>query len=219
MRDQTDFKYPLDDIDLLADEFNTSEQKVRTVIANYGLFEVDEKQMFFSTKFNEFMQPYLTMKEQRRLAGIKSGEARREKALLTAESNDRSTDVQRELNGDEQSKVKKRKENVYSETSVEFRLAAYLFKFIQERKTDYTEPNFQEWAKHIDYMIRLDKRDFKEIGKVIEWCQQDEFWQNNILSTSKLRKQYDQLVLKMKKSTPSKPKLNIVQSDLREYNA
>ena len=110
LRDQTDFKYPLDDLDLLADEFNTSEQKVRTVVANYKLFEVDDKHMFFSTKFNEFMQPYLTMKEQRRLAGIASGEARRKKALLIEETNDRSTDVQRMVNENEQSKVKERKE-------------------------------------------------------------------------------------------------------------
>ena len=39
---------------------------------------------------------------------------------------------------------------------------------------------------------------------MIEWCQTDEFWQDNILSTAKLRKQYDQLVLKMNK-TDSKP--------------
>lgn len=47
-------------------------------------------------------------------------------------------------------------------------------------------------------MIRMDKRDPAEIEKVITWCQQDPFWQNNILSTNKLRIRFDQLVLKMK---------------------
>jgi len=50
LRDSTDYKYPLEDIDLLADEFKVSEPKVRTVICNYHLFEVDENQMFFSAK-------------------------------------------------------------------------------------------------------------------------------------------------------------------------
>ncbi|KXK29370.1 MAG: hypothetical protein UZ01_02264, partial [Candidatus Brocadia sinica] len=57
-------------------------------------------------------------------------------------------------------------------------------------------PDLQKWATHIDKMIRLDKRPPEEIEKVVAWCQQDSFWQNNILSTEKLRKQYDQLYLK-----------------------
>jgi hypothetical protein len=57
-------------------------------------------------------------------------------------------------------------------------------------------------------MIRVDKRDPKIIEKLIPWCQQDSFWQNNILSTAKLRAQYDQLLLKMnstKEKTDDKP--------------
>ena len=49
-------------------------------------------------------------------------------------------------------------------------------------------------------MIRLDNRDPVEIEKVILWCQEDTFWQNNILSTKKLRFQFDQLVFKSKES-------------------
>jgi len=45
LREQNDFKYPLEDIDLLANEFGTSEQKVRVVVSNYGLFDVDENEM------------------------------------------------------------------------------------------------------------------------------------------------------------------------------
>ena len=95
LREQTDFKYPLSEIDLLADEFGTSEQKVRVVICNYGLFEIDENEMLFSIKLIEFLQPYLKMKEQRSLAGKSSAEKRKQLML-----NDRSTTV-------EQSKVNK----------------------------------------------------------------------------------------------------------------
>ena len=79
LRDQTDFRYPMNDLDLLADEIGTSESKVRVVICNYQLFDVeiiDNKQKFFSPKLLVYLQPYFTMKEQRSLAGKKSGEVR-----------------------------------------------------------------------------------------------------------------------------------------------
>jgi hypothetical protein len=68
LRDQTDFKYPLSDIDLLADEFGTSEPKVRTVICNYQLFNVDEKEKFFSPKLILYLQPYFDRVEHARIA-------------------------------------------------------------------------------------------------------------------------------------------------------
>ena len=57
-------------------------------------------------------------------------------------------------------------------------------------------------------MIRLDKRNPNQIKVVIKWSQIDDFWQDNILSTVKLRKQFDQLVLKMKKEKQNDDKKN-----------
>ena len=54
LRDQMDFKYPICDIDLLADEFGTSEAKIKAVITTYGLFEFDNTdETFFSIRFEE----------------------------------------------------------------------------------------------------------------------------------------------------------------------
>jgi hypothetical protein len=50
-------------------------------------------------------------------------------------------------------------------------------------------------------MIRLDSRKADDIEAVIEWCQANEFWQNNVLSTEKLRQKFDQLYLKMEEET------------------
>lgn len=111
LREQQDFKFPLDDIDLLADEFGVSETKVSVVVANYKLFDLDEDKMFFSLKLIEFLEPYLNMKEQRRIAGIASGKARRLKAENKQMLNECSTDVQRELNENEQSKEEESKLN------------------------------------------------------------------------------------------------------------
>ena len=65
------------------------------------------------------------------------------------------------------------------------------------RNGNFKKPDIQKWALHIDRMIRIDNRPPCGIMNVICWCQNDDFWQNNILSTLKLRKQYDQLQMKM----------------------
>lgn len=83
---------------------------------------------------------------------------------------------------------------------IDIELSELLFSLILERKTDFKKPDIQRWAVHVDRMIRLDKRAPEQIEAVIRWCQKDDFWQNNILSAQKLRKQFDQLELKM---TPS----------------
>jgi hypothetical protein len=75
LREQLDFKYPMDDIDLLAEEFGTSEQKVKVTICNYQLFDIDEHNSFFSVKLIEYLEPYFKMKLQRQ----KSAKARWDK--------------------------------------------------------------------------------------------------------------------------------------------
>jgi hypothetical protein len=82
---------------------------------------------------------------------------------------------------------------------IEVELSTLLFEKIQERNPNQKKPNLQIWARDIHRMIELDSRDPTDIRKIIEWCQGDPFWQNNILSTLKLRQQYDQLWLKMQK--------------------
>ena len=155
LREQTDLKYPVADIDLLADEFRTSEQKVRTVISNYDLFVVDEDQMFFSPKLFLYLEPYFNMRKQRVAAGKKSAEARKIK-MLEQPLNDRSTTV-------EQSKVKKskvkkskeediKKENSVKEKSLDLRkekfrseVAQFLHQYPKEMLKEFfeywTEPN------------------------------------------------------------------------------
>jgi hypothetical protein len=71
LREQTDYKYPLEDIDLLADEFGISEQKIQTVISNYGLFQQDNNKHFFSSNLIVYLQPYFDTKEKRKIGGLK----------------------------------------------------------------------------------------------------------------------------------------------------
>lgn len=89
----------------------------------------------------------------------------------------------------------------FDEESTEYRLSLYLYNHMLKNNPQAKKPNFQTWAKQIDYMIRLDKRKLTDIKKVIEWSQKDSFWKANILSTKKLREKYDQLYVKMNNNT------------------
>lgn len=62
------------------------------------------------------------------------------------------------------------------------------------------------WCADIDKLHRVDKQSIGDIIAVIEWCQKDNFWKNNILSASKLRKQWDKLFLKMRDRKKVEPK-------------
>ena len=89
------------------------------------------------------------------------------------------------------------KSEAFGPSSESRRLSALLLSLILERKPDFKKPDLAAWAKHIDLAIRCDGRTPERIEAVIRWCQADDFWRNNILSTEKLRKQFDMLELKM----------------------
>lgn len=90
-----------------------------------------------------------------------------------------------------------RNKKLFVETSIEYRLSKYYLELIRKNNPNFKEPNLQTWSKHIDYMIRLDNREVENIKKVMEWCQMNSFWFSKVLSTDKLRKQYDQLAMQM----------------------
>ncbi len=80
LAEQKDFRYPLADIDILADDFGTSIQKIQLVVAQYDLFEIDPVEQFFSPAQVKALQPYLEKIEHYRLMGKKSALARKLKA-------------------------------------------------------------------------------------------------------------------------------------------
>jgi len=82
------------------------------------------------------------------------------------------------------------------------RLARLLFDLIRQRKGDFRRPNLDRWARDIDRLIRLEKRDPERIEAVLRFCQSDPFWRSNILSPAALRKHFDRLELKMAQHPP-----------------
>lgn len=87
----------------------------------------------------------------------------------------------------------------FGEDSAEYRLAMYLFEKIKQNNPDHkdlTDSQKQKWADYIRLMIERDGRKPDQIRNMIDWSQADSFWSQNILSTAKLRKQYDTMVPK-----------------------
>ncbi len=54
------------------------------------------------------------------------------------------------------------------------------------------------WIDDVRLMVEKDKRTTEQFRKVYNFIQNDKFWRDNILSIDKLRKQFEQLVLKSK---------------------
>lgn len=117
-------------------------------------------------------------------------------------NNNRTTDEQ-QLNTNKNVKnVKNEKKNtpkrVYEETSSPYQLSIYFLERIRENNPEHKEPNLQTWADDVRKMLELDNRTEEQIKYLMKWVQQDDFEMTNVLSPSKIRKRYDQLVMKVK---------------------
>lgn len=69
LRDQPDYTYPVANIPALARRYNTSAEKVRTVVYNYELFTVKDDRIFFSESLNRRMQAFNEKRAKRSEAG------------------------------------------------------------------------------------------------------------------------------------------------------
>jgi len=108
LRDQPNYKYPVALIPAIARRFNTSTEKIKAVIFNYGLFKIENDEFFFSESLIIRMKHLENKREQARLAGLRSAEIRKI-----------GTDVQRSLSEGSTSKVKLSKVKQFIEPSYE----------------------------------------------------------------------------------------------------
>ncbi|GKT04399.1 replication protein [Furfurilactobacillus entadae] len=95
---------------------------------------------------------------------------------------------------------KKKKSAIYADDSDELRLAKLL-----QTLMDKNNPNrrhsedIQKWADVVRLMKERDHRTPEQIEFLIEWSQANSFWSGNILSMTKLRAQFDKLVIQVKR--------------------
>ncbi len=111
LREQLDFKYPIQDIDLLADEIGTSEPKVKTIIYNYDLFTIEDSGVFFSLKQIVYLQPYIEKTDRARIAARKRWDSVNDANAMQMQCVGNASAMQVK-----ESKVNKSKVNIPSET-------------------------------------------------------------------------------------------------------
>ena len=93
----------------------------------------------------------------------------------------------------------------YADDSQYMKAAVYLFEKIKERLPNKKEPDFQKWADEVRKSVELDGIPIERYKQVLDWSQNDDFWQANILSTNKLRKKFDTIYLQMQRDKKQKP--------------
>lgn len=118
-------QYPINDIDLLADEMKVSVPIINTVINTYGLFEIIELEdgsQFISTQLNKWLEPYYTKVEKLSTAGKISALKKKQKQEEQLKQLSLSNSSQHVLNTSSTiNKLinKRNKENSFSENETE----------------------------------------------------------------------------------------------------
>jgi hypothetical protein len=115
-------------------------------------------------------------------------------------TNNNYNNVKNEKN-DNNKKPSSRKYEIY-----DMELAQHFYSLILENNENAKQPNFEVWANDIRLMRERDIRTEEQIKYLMDWTQNDEFWKSNILSPSKLREKFDQLVIKVKSDIQKKNK-------------
>jgi len=242
LREQEDFSYPMDDLDLLADEFGTSEAKLKAVVNSYELFEIADDKFFYSIKFIEYLKPYLERSKRARNAALKRWNGANGNAFALPEH---SVSNASKVN---ESKVNESKVNTTPEqssagcdSSVEsdnksgkgtkfkydeyhYQLSEYLLGKILEfdptNKLANNPPNLEAWAHEFRIECERYNRTPKEIGRVVQWLfnyyqpKGDFDWRENVQSAKAVRKHYDKL--KKKSGAGGDQSINNIVASLYE---
>jgi len=102
--------------------------------------------------------------------------------------------------GERRTKPKPKTTKLITTDPIDRELSLLLVKEIEIQLPTFKTPNMDVWATHINKMRILDNRTPQQIEFIIKWCQNDSFWQGNILSTKKLREKFDTLTAQAKRN-------------------
>ena len=82
-------------------------------------------------------------------------------------------------------------------TDDDLKTAEWIFSRVRKVSPTAKQPTWASWANDIRLLRDSLEISHQEICRVFNWANKDQFWQTNILSPSKLRKQWDTLSAKM----------------------
>lgn len=138
--------------------------------------------------------------------------------------NDTEDVIESEGDIEESTPRAKKKSKAFDPEDRAYKAAVYLDECICKRlpsQKPSEERKLQSWADAFDKCNRLDGRAWDDIARVLKFSQEDAFWQGNILSGTKFREKYLQLLAKMsgrKEQPRSSPSLNAM-NDLQTLHA
>lgn len=193
----------------------------REIIYKKGSKEIEERRIYITPIKNNFNTP---IKENFNTPIKNLGEGIKENFNTPIKENFKENNTLLNITSNTTSNIELQKncndkDNLkFKEDSTEIALARFMRNELLRIKPNSRVPNtdarsLQNWAQHIDYMIRLDKREPKEIAELFRWAQEDEFWCANVRSPRKLREKWDTLELQKDRD---KPKGNKNLSKLEE---
>ena len=81
-------------------------------------------------------------------------------------------------------------------TADDLKAARWIYSQLLTVNASLSEPKWAEWANTIRLMRVQDHRTHYEICDLLKWASKDDFWGENIMSPSGLRKQWDHLTAK-----------------------
>ncbi|XLP22112.1 phage replisome organizer N-terminal domain-containing protein [Bacillus toyonensis] len=200
--------------EMLSTIFDRPLQTVRlalTTFVQYGMIEITDHNFIFISNWEKHQN--IDGMEKIRLQTAKRVRKHREKKeqeqlALEGENNKKdvtlhvtrgnATEEDKELEEDIDKDIKNIKPSCNKYEICHMDAAKYFHHLILSRNKNFKQPPLDSWAKDIRLMQERDNRNLEDIKKVMDWCQKDTFWMNNVLSISKLRKQFDQLYMKMR---------------------
>lgn len=153
---QENFSYPLKDIDLLADDFGCSVEKVEAVVKQFELFQVDKDAKFFSLSLIARMQKYLELSEKAR----NSVNVRWDKARKLKELQQTNTIVLQPYNDGNTIKEKniKEKEKIEEKIMIGERELVIKDYFINLLPIDAEQSFIIAWCEWVDFRKEIKKK-------------------------------------------------------------
>ena len=206
---------------------------IRKIANDVGWYE----RGVFKTPNPKTVSSILEWLEKQEMISIDRGKGNRQYTLITLlnwglyqsndnESNSKETVSKQSVDINNNDKNDKNEKNINNKRHkyeiCDMRLAELLYQEILKNNPNHKKPNLEKWANDIRLMRERDERTEEQIEYLILWTQQHEFWHTNILSPSKLRKQWDRLVLQVKQEKNKKSNVTPItkarKKDKYNYN-
>jgi len=179
----------------ISEKFNISESKVQRILKRFEIEQQIEQQTSSRKRLISIVNWSLYQGSEQQI------EQRVNNKRTTSEQqvNTNNNVITKECNN--ANKKTSSSQTKFDEDGNEYRLAKFLYQNIIKNRPEFKKPNLQSWAKEFDKILRIDKRQLVEVKSLITWVQNDSFEMSNVMSPGKLRKRYDQLAIKMNRTS------------------